>query len=602
MNMCSTETISQCCQMGPLSLLLSLLAALTVCATSGSRVCQADDGASPRATSAQQASSSLQPGDVADLVLRGGHVWTGTPGDDGKTATAVAVYRTRIMAVGSDADVQPLIGPSTRVVELKGRRLIPSFTDSHTHVIGGGLLLGRLQLRDVKDRASFVAAIGEAAKTKRTGEWVLGGRWSTESWPDPTQPDKSWIDPVTGETPVLLMRMDGHQALVNSVALRLAGIDASGPPDPAGGEIERDPKTGEPLGILKESAIDLVSKHVPPTSPAERLDALERAIRHAHALGVTAMHDMSAPEDVPVFFEADRGGQLKLRLYVFVHEDDWNDARDRVRELTHESTDHVHVLGFKGFMDGSLGSRTAYMRQAYKDAAKEERYPRGQLSAQAENIARFQASAVRAHQARLQLAVHAIGDEANHILLDTYEKLGPAAATRARRHRIEHAQHLLVEDIPRLAKFGVVASMQPLHKADDGRYAEKALTKEQLAGSYAYRQLVDAGALVVFGSDWPVVSLNPIEGIDAAVNAKTLVGDVWLPEHSLTVEEALRAYTAAPPLAVHDERSTGTIKAGKHADLVVLSEDLLTMPAARIGDVRVDMTIFAGEVVYRRAE
>ncbi|MGB2988026.1 MAG: amidohydrolase [Phycisphaerae bacterium] len=533
-------------------------------------------------------------------------IWTGVERAKGESGdrpepTALAVVGDRIAVVGSDASVRSWIGRGTKVIDARGRRVIPGITDSHVHIISGGFQLARLALREVNSREEFIRAVAVEAKKKKQGQWVLGGRWSVESWEKPEAPSKSWLDPVTGDIPVFLSRMDGHSALVNSAALRQAGIDASGPPDPEGGEIERDPKTGEPTGILKESAMDLVSRLIPDPTPAERYEALRRAMKHANSLGITSMHDMFAVGDLEAFRRAEQEGTLSVRITVYLGVTDWASHVDKIPAYGLDS-DMLRLAGFKGFMDGSLGSRTAYMRKPYADATPEMPYPRGQLTAMADPPESFQQQIAIADAAGLQIAVHSIGDEANHLLLNAYGNTLKRNGRRDARHRVEHAQHLRVSDISRFAELGVVASMQPFHKADDGRYAEKALGKERLKGSYAYRQLVDSGSLVVFGSDWPVVTLSPFAGIDSAVNAKTLAGKVWLPSHSLTVEEALRAYTVSPPKAIHMEDRLGTIEVGKYADIVILSEDPLAISKERVGEVKIQQTIVAGKVVFTRAE
>ncbi len=290
-----------------------------------------------------------------------------------------------------------------------------------------------------------------------------------------------------------------------------------------------------------------------------------------------------------------------MRITVYLGVTDWASHVEKIPGYGLNS-DLLRLAGFKGFMDGSLGSRTAYMREPYADATPEMPYPRGQLTEMADPFESFEKQVVIADAAGMQIAVHSIGDQANHLLLNAYEAALKGGGRRDARHRVEHAQHLQVSDIPRFSKLGVVASMQPFHKADDGRYAEKAIGKERLKGSYAFRQLVDTGALVVFGSDWPVVTLNPFAGIDSAVNAKTLAGEVWLPSHSLTVEEALRAYTVSPPKAIHRDDRLGTIEVGKFADFVILEHDLLTIPKDRIADVKVAQTIVGGKVVFDRKD
>lgn len=557
--------------------------------------------------------------EAADLVLVNGEVWTGaddtTQSPDtniDESGTAIAIRDGRIVAVGPNDRIRAYIDADTEVLDVGGRRVIPGITDSHTHIVSGGFQLARLNLRQVKSRVQFIRAVAQEVKPTMKLEWVLGGRWSVESWDYPESPNKSWIDPVTGDVPVFLSRMDGHQALVNSAALRLAGIDTSGPPDPKGGEIVRDPNTGEPTGILKESAMDLVSRQIPAATASQRYAALGRAMKHANSLGVTSVHDMCSRADLDTFRRAEREGAMTVRITAYLSVDDWASYSKRFPAYGLNS-DMVRLAGLKGFMDGSLGSRTAYMRERYADAAAEAPYPRGQLTAMADPPESFQQRVAVADARGLQLAVHAIGDEANHDLLNAYEAVasrglgsartsdGTKHSTRHRpRHRVEHAQHLRTTDIPRFAELGVVASMQPFHKADDGRYAEKALGAERLHGSYAFRQLVATGALVIFGSDWPVVTMNPFMGIDAAVNAKTLDGKVWLPSHSLTVEEAVRAYTVLPPQVIQRDDRLGTIEVGKYADLVILSEDPFTIPKERVGEITIDQTIVAGRIVYTR--
>lgn len=542
----------------------------------------------------------------ADLVIVNARVWTGIAGDaqaGEQQPSAIAISGGRIVAVGRDDDVRSFISKITRVIDAGGKRVIPGITDSHTHIVGGGFQLGRLELREVKDKKSFIEAVAAAAKELPRGQWVQGGRWSVESWTKREQPTRYWLDPVTGETPVFLSRMDGHQALANSAALRIAGINADGPRDPVGGEIERDPVTREPTGILKESAMDLVSQHIPPPSSRERAEALRRAMRHANAHGITSVHDMSDPADVPVFADLAARNDLTVRITSYIQWEDWLGHADEVAALAKQYTGPVfRVAGFKGYMDGSLGSRTAYMREPYADAPPGAAYPRGQLTAFAVDREQLLHSAEAVNKRGLQMAVHAIGDEANHRILDVYEQCGPPSGGSAIGHRVEHAQHLLLEDIPRFSRLGVVASMQPYHKADDGRYAEDRLGKERLRGSYAYRQLLDAGALLCFGSDWPVVTLDPFAGMDSAVNARTLDGKVWLEDHSIDVEKALRAYTVSPPKAIHRAKELGTIEPGKLADLVILDRDILAIPPENISGTKPFLTIMNGRIVYERSK
>lgn len=537
------------------------------------------------------------PPQRADLVIVNAKVWTAAK-PSSPEPTAIAVTGDSIVAVGTDAQVRSRVGDKTKVIDAEGRRVIPGITDSHTHLVSGGFQLARLALRDVRSREEFIQAVQTEVKKKNKGEWVIGGRWSVESWDKPEPPNKAWLDPISADNPVFLSRMDGHQALVNSAALKLAGIDANGPPDSVGGEIERDPKTREPTGILKESSMDLLDRFIPKPTRTERQEALLRALKHANSFGITSVHDMSQLADLEVFRQASEQNTLTVRITTYLNVEDWSarfEDAEQAKELW--TTPMFRMAGFKGFIDGSLGSRTAFMREPYNDAAPTTLHPRGQLTAFASSQT-FRPLVAQTDAKDLQMAVHAIGDEGIHLLLNAYEAAARQNDSTDRRHRVEHAQHLLVSDIPRFSKLGVVASMQPFHKADDGRYAEKAIGAERLKGSYAFRQLVDAKALVVFGSDWPVVTLNPFAGIDAAVNARTLSGEVWLPSHSLTVEEALRAYTVSPPKAVHQESRLGTLEVGKLADMVILIDDPLTIPRERLDEVKVAQTIVGGRVVY----
>ena len=543
-----------------------------------------------------------RPASAADLVIVNAKIWTAAanaPTQGDAQPTALAVRGERITAVGNDKTIRLSIGAGTRVIDAKGRRVIPGMTDCHTHLIGGGMQLARLMLRNVQDKAEFIEAVARDVRAKPSGEWIVGGRWSVDSWADPSPPHRAWLDPVTGDTPVFLKRMDGHSAVVNSAALRLAGIDRNGPADPTGGEVVRDPLTREPTGILKESAMGLVSRLIPKPGPAQRYEALRRAMKHANSLGLTSVNDMCGEDDLWAFAAAEHAGELTLRITAYLSVSDWAGYSERIDDYGLHS-DMLRLAGFKGYMDGSLGSRTAYMRKPYSDATPDMPYPRGQLSAFADPPEELNQLAALVDSREMQMAVHAIGDEGNHLLIDAYEYAFKRRHRSDTRHRIEHVQHLLESDIERIAVLGITASMQPFHKADDGRYAEKAIGRERLKGSYAFRQLVDAGVLLVFGSDWPVVTLDPFAGVDSAVNARTLAGDVWLPSHSLSVEEALRCYTSSASRAVHREDQVGTLEIGKFADLVILNQDPFTIPKEKVGATKADYTIVAGRVVFER--
>ena len=531
---------------------------------------------------------------AAEMVVVNARIW---PGAGLPEARAMAVRNGKVVAIGTIEDVNPHVGPYTEVFDAEGRRVIPGITDSHLHFISGGQHLARLRLRQVEGREAFVKAIVDEVARLDDGQWVLGGRWSTESWPDPSPPTKEWIDPVTPNNPVFLVRMDGHQALANSAALAIAGIDSHNPPDPEGGIIERDPATGEPTGIVKDDAMALLREHIPPLSAEQRYQALLRAMKHANSWGITSIHDMSEPEDLAIYERAYRAKNLTLRIRSYVMDEDWPPHFKRVKQFRVRN-DKLRVAGFKGFMDGSLGSKTAYMRQPYEDNTPDEGDNRGILTAMASPLSEMQHRIEEADRQRWQIAVHAIGDEANHQLLNIYEHVMQTNPGRDRRHRVEHAQHLLEDDIERFGKLGVVASMQPYHKADDGRYAEARLGKERSRFSYAFNSLLTSNARVCFGSDWPVVSLNPFIGIATAVTGMTQDGRVWVPEQNISVEQAVTAYTATPAWVAFTEDRLGTLEVGKRADFCVLSQDIFSVPAEDIARTCVTHTVFDGEIVY----
>lgn len=558
----------------------------------------------PMVTTSQPAEGVARVKQHPDLIVTNAKVWTGNP--DMSIAEAFAVADGTFIAVGSTEDILKLQVLKTVVLDAHGRRVVPGLIDSHLHLISGGQQLARLNLRDVKDRKEFVQAVREYALSRKPGEWVLGGRWSTESWADPSQPTRQWIDAATGETPALLDRMDGHGALANSAALKLAGIDAKGPTDPQGGRIERDPDTREPTGILKETAIDLVRKHVPPASQGELRSALTASMREANRFGITCVHTMSPWSDVAVLDAARGAGDLTLRMRVYVMEDDWLPFIEKAKQ--HKGDDWVRIRGFKQFADGSLGSRTAYMTEPFADTPGNRGLPQPVISP-VENLSKM---CVAARTACFGSAIHAIGDAANHDVLDVYQDVSPKLAAAcsssntirekpAPTYRIEHVQHLLPADITRFAKTGVIASMQPLHKADDGRYAEAAIGKERCKTSYAFRSLLDAGATLAFGSDFPVVTLDPFKGMHAAVTGRTLDGKVFVPEQNIKVEEALTAYTRGGAAACGESSRLGVIEVGALADFAILNDDILSMKPDDLPNTWVAYTYVGGKQVWPAA-
>lgn len=531
--------------------------------------------------------------DAADLVFRGGAVWTGEPGL--APASAVAVKDGRIVLVGEDGDVESLIGSGTRVVDLGGRTLMPGFIDSHTHFLDGGFKLAGVDLRDASTPEEFAQRISDFARTVPPGTWITGGDWDHEMWGGEL-PRREWVDSLTPEHPVFVNRLDGHMSLANSLALRMAGVDGQGrTPDPDGGTIVRDPTTGEAAGVLKDEAMGLVGRVIPESTEAELDRALQAAARHALERGVTQVHDMAGWESLATYQRAHARGALPLRVYSVVPLATWEQLRDFVAE-NGRGDDRLWWGGLKGFVDGSLGSTTAWFHAPYDD----EPHTAGLMTT---DSAALRGWIQGADRALLHVMVHAIGDAANDWLLDVYRDVAAEHGPRDRRFRIEHAQHLSPAALSRFAEQGVVAAMQPYHAADDGRWAEKRIGPERIKTTYAFRSLLDAGATLAFGSDWTVAPIDPILGIDAAVTRRTIDGanpEGWVPEERITLEETLRAYTAGAARAGFMEDRVGRVRPGLLADLVVLDRNVFDAEAKGLVDTRVDMTVVEGVVVYER--
>jgi predicted amidohydrolase YtcJ len=529
-------------------------------------------------------------GAAADLVVGGGVVWTGVAGQP--DAQALAVRDGRILAVGSVAEIERHLGPQTQVIDAGGGMVVPGFIDSHVHFVTGGFRLASVQLRDAATPAEFIARIRDFAGTVPAGTWVLGGDWDHTLWGGEL-PTRAWVDSITPSHPVWVNRLDGHMALANSAALARAGVNR-GTPEVAGGEIVRT-ASGEPEGVLKDNAMGLVGRVVPEASPEMSDRALDAAMRYVAEQGVTSVHHMGSWSEVALFRRAHSAGRLKTRIYAAVPLDSWERLRDTV-QASGRGDEWLRIGGLKGFVDGSLGSHTAAFHEPFADDPSSD----GLLVNTPDALYRWISGA---DAAGLQLLVHAIGDRANAMLLDIFDRVARENGPRDRRLRIEHAQHIAPADIPRFARFGVIASMQPYHAIDDGRWAERVIGPERIRTTYAFRDLLDAGARLAFGSDWFVAPPTPLEGIYAAVTRRTLDDrnpGGWVPEQKITVEEALHAYTAQAAHASFEEDLKGTLEPGKVADLVILDSDLRRIPPEQIRDARVMVTVVGGEVVYRR--
>jgi hypothetical protein len=533
--------------------------------------------------------------DNADLILINGKIRTLDPARP--VAQAVACRVGRILAVGANENIRKFAGPQTQVIDLDGKLAVPGFNDAHVHFLNGGEQLAGVQLRDAKSAGEFRDRIRDFTARSRKGEWITGGYWDHENWPSGSLPTRDLIDSITPNNPVFVNRLDGHMALANSLALKLVGITRS-TPDPPGGFIVRD-SHGEPTGVLKDAAMAAVYRVIPPPSDEQMMTAIAAAMRHAAEHGVTSVHDMSAaPQVLSVYQKLLAAEKLTVRIYGAQPLTAWKREAD-VGIRAGFGAEKLKIGVLKGFADGSLGSTAALFFKPYLDAPNTSGLASDEMTPQGAMLDRI----LSADAAGLQVAIHAIGDKANHLILDMYEQAEQNNGERDRRFRIEHAQHLRADDIGRFGKLHVIASMQPYHCIDDGRWAEKRIGSERAKGAYAFRSLLDTGAILAFGSDWAVAPLDPILGIYAAVTRITLDGkhpDGWIPEQKISVDDALRAYTLGSAYASFDERIKGSIESDKLADIVVLSDDILTIAPEQIRNVRVELTIFDGRVVYRR--
>jgi predicted amidohydrolase YtcJ len=533
--------------------------------------------------------------EVADLVFRGGRIWTGQEGV--ALQEALAVRNGRIVAVGTDETVDAHVGTETRVVELDGRSLLPGFIDAHTHFIDGGFKLAGVDLRDAATPEELTRRIAAFAAGVPAGTWITGGDWDHELWGGEL-PRREWIDSVTPEHPVFVNRLDGHMALANTLAIRAAGLDEGGQPtpDPPGGAIVRDPVTGEAAGVFKDEAMGLVGVVIPDPSDEDVDRALQAAAAHALERGVTQVHDMGSWRGLEAYRRAHARGELSLRVYSVVPMASWARLRDYVSEHGRGDS-RLWWGGLKAFVDGSLGSTTAWFYEPYDDEPETSAF-------MTTDSAELRSWIEETDAAGLHVIVHAIGDRANDWLLDVYQDVATANGPRDRRFRIEHAQHLSPGAPSRFAEQAVIASMQPYHAADDGRWAEKRIGAERIEMTYAFRSLADAGAALAFGSDWTVAPLDPVLGVDAAVTRRTIDGanpGGWVPTQRITLEETLSAYTVGAARAGFMEEEVGTLSEGMRADLVVMSADLFSLDPKGLREARVDMTVVDGRVAYERS-
>ena len=540
------------------------------------------------------------PGATATLILLNGRIWTENPHQP--EAEAVAIDGQHILAVGSSADIRALAGPNCKTVDLQGRRVVPGFNDSHVHLLGGGESLITVQLGDANSQVEFHHRIGDYARRMPKGTWIRDGLWDHQRWSPAELPTSKLIDDVTPDNPVFVWRVDGHMALANSAALKLAGVDRS-TKDVPGGEIVRD-SDGNPTGILKDAATALVEKVMPPLSEREMNEAMHAALKEAAKDGVTSVQNLSdSPVDAntaPKFREFQmfaRDGLLTVRIYNAIPLRDWKELGAAGVQAGFGSP-MLRIGNLKAFADGSLGSATAWMDAPFTGQPGKS----GLASTDLMDLAGMYANIQGADQAGLQVTIHAIGDRANHAILDLFEKAEHEDGPRDRRFRIEHAQHLRAADIPRFGALHVIASMQPYHAIDDGRWAETVLGPERIKTSYAWHSLLEHGAVLAFGSDWPVAPLDPLTGIYAATTRRTLDGrnpQGWVPEQRITIAQAVHAYTMGSAFAEHQETVKGSLEPGKLADLAVLSSDIFRIAPPQIEKTHVFMTVFDGKIIYQ---
>ncbi len=534
----------------------------------------------------------------ADLILLHGNVYT--VNQKQPRAEAVAVSQGRIVLVGSNAEAERFRGSKTRVLDLQGKTVMPGLTDSHCHIFGIGQRERALNLEGTTSKELFLAKVKEAVDRSSPGEWVTGGGWIETFWDPPQFPSRHDLDAISRDHPICLVRADGHAAVSNSLALKRAGVT----PDtatPFGGKILKD-KSGELTGVLLDRARPLVEDKIPPPSREARQEDLLAGVRRELSLGWCEIQNAgSEPDDDQLIWNAIKDGKIKIRVYEALYLDAANPLLTEtlwINAFDHRFTRRTIKVVF----DGALGSRGAALLQPYSDAPETSGY----LTEKPEQLAPIFEEALRQG---VQVETHAIGDRANRTILDLYESAFKKVPPNERkitepRWRVEHAQTLTAADLPRFAKLGVIASMQPSHAISDLFFAPARLGAERLKGAYAWNSLLKSGAVVVGGSDAPVERGEPMIEFYAAVARKSIKGESapdWHPDEAVTREQALRMFTAGPAFAAFEEQDKGSIEVGKLADFTVLSADIMKIAEPDILTTQCLMTIVGGEVVFEDA-
>ncbi len=521
------------------------------------------------------------------MIITNARIWTGNSVQP--YAEAMAVSGDTVMAIGSVREIMKLRSTGTEITDLEGKFVTPGFIDSHIHFLMGSSNLASVQLRDAATPEEFISRLADFARTQKPGIWITGGDWDGKGWE--SLPERSWIDSVTGENPVFVSRLDGHMGIANSLALKLAGVDRK-VKNIEGGTIVRD-DAGELTGVFKDNAMDLIFNKIPGFSDEQTDNALIAGMNYLSSNGVTSVHAVDAGGYADAIVRLRNNNKLIVRVYAMTPFSAWESLKNKI-EREGKGDKWIKYDGVKGFVDGSLGSHTAAFIEPYTDMPSDS----GFFVNSAEDLSGWISGS---DKAGLQVAIHAIGDKAINFLLNAYELTGKENGQRDRRFRIEHAQHIAPADIERFAKLNVIASMQPYHAIDDGRWAEEVIGPERIKTTYAFKSLFDAGAKVAFGSDWPVAPATPLEGIYAAVTRRTLDDknpEGWVPEQKITVEQALQGYTVNGAYASFEENIKGTLEPGKLADFVVLSDDITKIDPIKIREAQVLKTYVGGKKVF----
>jgi predicted amidohydrolase YtcJ len=547
--------------------------------------------ASPRP--AKMPRPALRLNTPPDIIFFNGVIYTGEgfKGDKPQTVEAMAIGGGKVLSVGGDDEIKRQAGPNTQLRDLNtavtGAFVFPGFNDAHVHLGVAARTKLNVDLTGVPSLNAMLDEVAAFAKSVPAGHWLTGGGWDHTLWQQKALPTRQELDKVTGDHPAFFPRIDGHIAIANTAALKAAGISGKTVP-PQGGAIDQDAK-GEPTGILRESAQDLVSKVIPPPGHDERMRGDELAIADALTHGVTSVQDFSDWEDFLVFEELEKAGKLNLRISEWLPFVASLDELKRMRAYHDPNDPMLHTGMLKGFMDGSLGSRTAALKAPYADDPGNTGLP------QFTQTQLNQMAAARA-QAGFQLGFHAIGDEAVSMALRAYSQPG---ISKAARNRIEHAQVVAPADIPRFAQLGVVASMQPNHLLTDMNWAEARLGQTRAAYSYAWRAFLDAGVPLAFGTDYPVEPITPFRGLYAAVTRMNEAGTKsYYPENRISRGRALFAYTQGSAYAEFAEKHKGKLAPGFDADFVLVDRNLYTIPATELLTAKVRETFVAGQQVY----